>query len=200
MGEYTPKDKTIEAFFNSYNESYENKNVELIPMTLEGCVVRISDLIGYVGRDVEDALRLGLIKKTDIPKSVTEVLGTSNREIVNTIILDIIDNSFDKPYIKLSDKVYNAIVELKNFNYKNIYDKANSKEDIKRYEKMFRELFDSYMLALENKDESSSIYKAFYSDMNDTYKDNTSYARVIIDYIAGMTDDYFIREYNKIVK
>ena len=73
-------------------------------MTLEGCIVRISDLIGYLGRDIEDAIKLGVLDIKQVPTSITEVLGNTNSDIVNTIILDIIDNSFGKPYIKLSDK------------------------------------------------------------------------------------------------
>ena len=198
MGEYKPKKKTKEEFLDEYNRSYKEKDIELIPMTIEGCVVRLSDLIGYIGRDVEDAIRLGILDKSSIPKSITDVLGDSNRKIVNTIILDVIKNSVNEDgevkYIKLSDEVYNAIKELKNFNYKNIYLKANSEEDIKRYEEMFNFLFDSYLEDLENKNYESRIYTVFLNDMNDEYKKNSN-ARIVIDYIAGMTDDYFANEY-----
>ena len=89
-------------------------------MTIEGCVVRLSDLIAYIGKDVEDAIRLGVITKEDIPKSVISVLGHNNKEIVNTIILDVINNSIDVDgevrYIKLSDEVYKALNDLKDFN------------------------------------------------------------------------------------
>jgi len=198
MGKYTPKDKTKEEFLEEYFGSYDSKEIEYIPMTLEGCVVRISDLIAYIGRDIEDAVRLGVIKFEDIPASVTEILGKNNREIVNTIIMDVVNNSFDKPYIKLSNKVYNAIVELKEFNYKNIYLKANSKEAIENYKKMFNELFNKYLSDLNNEDLKSSIYQSFLNNMNEEYITENSNARKIIDYIAGMTDDYFIREYKKL--
>lgn len=198
MGKYTPKNKTKEEFLEEYFGSYSDREIEYIPMTLEGCVVRISDLIAYIGRDIEDAVRLGVINYNDIPSSITEVLGKTNREIVNTIIMDILNNSYDKPYIKLSDKVYNAIVDLKNFNYEHIYLKANSKEDIENYENMFNKLFNKYINDLNNHDSESSIYKAFLNNMNDNYKEENSNARIVIDYIAGMTDDYFIREYKKL--
>ena len=90
-------------------------------MTLEGCVVRISDIISYIGRDIEDAIRLGYIKEEDIPDDITKVLGSTNREIINTIVTDIIDNSYQKPYIKMSDEVYQALLRLKNFNYQFIF-------------------------------------------------------------------------------
>ena len=193
---YKPVKKTKDDFLKEYNESYK-KDLPLIPMTLEGCVVRISDLIGYIGRDIEDALRIGILTIDDIPDSIKNTLGSTNSDIVNTIILDIINNSLNKNYIKISDNIYKAIEDLKDFNYKNIYAKANSKEDIKRYEKMFNELFDAYMndLTMGNKD--SSIYRNFLNYNVPEYLNNTP-ARIIIDYIAGMTDDYFVKEYDSI--
>ena len=106
LGEYHPKEKTTDEFLEEYNESYTSKEIlsKLKPMTLEGCIVRVSDLIAYLGRDIEDGIRLNLVKFDDIPENVKKVLGTSNREIVNSVINDIIENSYDKNYIKLSDE------------------------------------------------------------------------------------------------
>ena len=165
-------------------------------MTLEGCVVRISDLIGYLGRDIEDAIRLGILDKNSVPKEITDVLGNSNSDIVNTIILDIIKNSYDKPYIKLSDEVFKAIVALKKFNYQNIYFKANSKEDLQRYETIFNELFVYYLDNIDNP--NCSINTIYLDSMNNTYLENTSNERKVIDYLAGMTDEYILREYDNL--
>lgn len=200
MGEYKPVKKTKEELLKEYEESYKSNNCNLIPMTLEGCVVRISDLIGYIGRDIEDAIRLGIITIDDIPEDIKNTLGTTNSEIVNTIVLDVINNSLDKPYIKLSDNVYNAIKDLKDFNYKNIYAKANSKEAIEKYELMFNRLFDKYLEDLNKEDESSIIYIAYLNDMCEKYKLENTNERIVIDFIAGMTDDFFIKEYNKYFK
>lgn len=199
--EYYPVKKNKEEFLKQYEECYTDGNAikKLRPMTLEGCIVRISDVIGYIGRDIEDAIRLGIIKKEDLPSNVTEVLGTSNREMINTIILDIIANSLDKPYIMLSDKVYTAIKDLKQFNYENIYYKANTKEDIDKYEKMFNTLFKKYLTDLKNKDTKSEIYQVFLGDMCDKYLINNSDEQKVIDFIAGMTDDYFTNLYNKCI-
>ena len=112
--EYYPIDRTKEEFLSIYEKCYTDLNIikSLRPMTLEGCIVRISDVIGYIGRDIEDAIRLGLIEITDLPQNVVEKLGRSNKEIVNTIILDIISNSLNKPYIKISEEIYLAIIIL----------------------------------------------------------------------------------------
>lgn len=199
LGKYEPIRKTKEQFLNEYKKSYYDKNIvsNLRPMTLEGCVVRISDIIGYIGRDIEDAIRVGIIKKSDLPSNITKLLGDNNKDLVNNIVSDIIENSYDKPYIKMSEPIYQAIVSLKKFNYENIYYKATSQEQRDKYELMFRTLFKSYLMDLKNKNLDSSIYKVFLNYKNEKYLNNTN-ERIVIDFIAGMTDDYFYREYNKL--
>lgn len=193
---YRPVKKTKEEFLKEYQDSYTTNN-KLQPMTLEGCVVKISDIIAYLGRDIEDAIRLGLIEKKDIPNNIKKVLGSTNSSIINTLINDIISNSYNKPYIMISDKVYNALQELKQFNYKYIYDKANSKKQINQYKIIFNTLFDVYLKQLESKDIKSDIYTIYLKDMSKTYIKNNTNARIVIDYLAGMTDDYIISCYNK---
>lgn len=199
--EYYPIKRSKEDFINLYESCYTDGNAikKLRPMTLEGCIVRISDVIGYIGRDIEDAIRVGIIRIEDIPSNIIEVLGRTNREMINTIILDIIANSLDKPYIKLSEEIYTAIKDLKQFNYEKIYYKANSKEDINHYEEMFNTLFNTYLNDLKEKNSKSDIYQVFLGDMCDNYLINTSDEQKVIDFIAGMTDDYFNRMYNKCI-
>lgn len=202
MGKYEPRwNKTKEEFLSDYEKTYKDRRVslELIPMTLEGCVVRISDLIAYLGRDIDDAIRMNLLKWSDVPKSITSVLGFSNREIVNTIINDVINNSKGKKYIKLSDDVYKAISDLKDFNYKNIYAKAYTVEEKCMLKTMLNTLYETYMSDLENNNQDSNIIKSYLNNMSIEYKKNSN-ERIVIDYIAGMTDDYTLKEYNKIIK
>lgn len=197
LGKYEPINKTKEEFIEEYKQSYIDKNKvkSLRPMTLEGCVVRISDVIGYIGKDIEDAIILGIISKDEIPENITKVLGDNNRDIINTIVNDIIKNSINKPYIQMSEEVFKALIDLKKFNYENIYAKANTQEEIKSFEVMFNTLFDKYLEDIKNKNVDSNIYTAFLNDMNDNYLKETSNERKAIDFIAGMTDDYFIKCY-----
>jgi len=192
--------KTKEDFLKEYSDCYTvlETSKKIRPMTLEGCVVRISDVIAYIGRDIEDAIQVGVVNRNDISKKVVKVLGDNNKDIVNTIILDIVKNSYNKPYIKLSNEVYDAIFELKDFNYKNIYAKANTKEKLEYYKKCFNKLFSKYLSDLEYTKKDSKIYTLFYDNMSDEYKKNTPLKRVVIDFIAGMTDDYFISSYEKL--
>ena len=198
LGEYHPNEKSTEDFLQEYKESYHNKKIlkELKPMTLEGCVVRVSDLIAYLGKDIEDGIRLNIIKKEDIPKRITDVLGCSNKEIINTIINDIIENSFNKNYIKLSDNIYEAIVELKKFNYENIYAKAYTLEELEHIKEMFNHLFKKYLNDLNSENKEADIYQNYLKYMSVEYQKSTN-ARIVIDYLAGMTDDYIEKQYNK---
>ena len=199
---YKPTPKTKEEFLNIYNNAYKDlaKSKKYSAMTLEGCVVRISDIIAYVGRDIEDAIRLGVIKKEDIPKEITDVLGTTNREIVNKIVVDIIQESMDKPYIKLSDRIYSALLKLKKFNTDNIYLKSMSLKDYAYYEKGMKNLFKTYLKDIKEDNKESIIYKIFINTQSNKYLDNTKPERIVIDFIAGMTDDLFISEVKRLEK
>ena len=198
---YQPKNKTWDVFFSEYENSYKDKSVvnSLVPMTLEGCVVRISDLIAYIGKDIEDAIQLKIIKKADLPMYITNTLGSTNREMVNTIVLDIIYNSINKDYLKMSKKIYNAIVKLKAFNYKYIYLKANSKENLLFYEKVISYVFNTYLKDLKSNNKNSNIYKVYLNKMTKDYQNNNTKERIVLDYIAGMTDEFIISEYNKLI-
>ncbi len=200
-GIYKPKPKTKEDFLHDYYECYKDASYmkKLIPMTLEGCVVRISDIIGYLGRDIEDAVRLGVFDISEIPDALKNILGDNNRDIVGTITTDIIKNSLGHNYIRMSDEVYNAVKEMKDFNYKNIYSKAQTPEERDHIKEMFNVLFDGLYHVLETKDTSNNIYNYYLNGMSEEYRNNNSNARIIIDYIAGMTDDFFTSEYEKIV-
>ncbi len=198
LQEYAPRDKTIDQFLNEIDSTYKEKDYskKLIPMTLEGCVVRISDIIGYIGRDIQDAIELGILDESQIPKSITSILGKNNTQIINTIINDIIENSLNKNCLIISEKVFKAMKELFDFNYKYIYRLANTEEDLLFYDKAFNELFTYYLNNIDNKDHN--FYKNFLAKMDDDYLNNMTNERKVIDFIAGMTDDYFMNEYNNL--
>ena len=196
---YYPKQKTADEFYYEYKSSYTDQNIlkSMKPMTLEGCVVRISDIIAYIGRDIEDAIRIGKISKNDIPNEIVETFGITNSDIVNTIVMDIIENSFDRNYISMSDEIFSKLNKLINFNYEKIYLKANSKSEIQTIEKMFNKLFDLYYKHIIKHQTQEDIYQVFLNDMSNEYKLNNTPARIVIDYISGMTDDYFKNQYKK---
>ena len=161
---------------------------------------RRSDIIGYIGRDIEDAIILGKIKREEVPTEISSVLGTTNKEIVNTIILDIVEQSMNKPYIKMSEDVYNALFKLKKFNYENIYKKSLTSEEKEYYRTGMNKLFTEYLDALDKENHDSPIYIMFLNNQNEKYLKETSNKRKVIDFLAGMTDDLFISELKNLQK
>lgn len=196
---YRPTEKTKEDFLDQYNAAYKDikTSSKNAPMTLEGCVVRISDIIGYIGRDIEDAIMLNKINREDIPKNIIEVLGDNNKDIVNNIIIDIIENSYNKPYIKMSDQVYNVLISLKKFNYENIYNYSLTKEQKEYYKNGMNNIYNEYLNAIRNNQKDNIIFKIFLDNQSQDYLESTKDERKVIDFIAGMTDDLFTSEIQK---
>ncbi len=197
---YKPEKKDINKFLYDYEQSSMSHSYAacIRPMTLEGCVVRISDVIAYIGRDIEDAITLGVLNRNEIPNNIKETLGDNNSDIVNSIVVDIIENSYGKNEIVLSDKVFDSVNELLKFNYEKIYNNANTFSDLTYYKESVNKLY--YFLLndlIENK-QNSRVYKSFLHDMDKSYIENTDNKKIIIDYIAGMTDDYFINQLDSI--
>ena len=123
--------------------------------------------------------------------------GYTNKEIVNYFIRDVINNSFGKDYIKMSKEAFENLKNLKKFNYEHIYSKANSKETLNKWHDMMEKVFAKSLKDLKEENETSDIYIYFYKYMGDNYKKNTTKERVVIDYISGMTDRFFIASYEK---
>lgn len=206
LNKYEPDfDKTKEQFLDEFKMTFyvEGYSKRIRPMTLEGSVVRISDIIAYIGRDIEDAIIVGSIKREDIPEDITRVLGNDNKAIVNTLIMDVIQNSIDKSYLTFSDDIFESLIKLKNWNYKNIYSSKEAciKQDI--LEKSFNELFEYYLEKLSGRKNieiqndmkpSDKLLFHFVNNKPEDYKKETDIKRIVIDYISGQTDRFFLKE------
>lgn len=192
-------EKTMDTFFADLETCYHDPSFmkKLRPMTLEGCVVRISDVIAYIGRDIEDAITIGRLSSEDIPLTVRKVLGSCNREIVNTLILDIIKNSLDKPYIEMSEDVFQALLELLTFNYQHIYSCSMEKEKQEEYRKGFWKLYHRYLDDLNENNRDSIIYTVYLDTMDSSYQEKTDPRRIVIDFLGGFTDRYFLEQIHK---
>lgn len=189
--------KTWDAFEADIQGRMKNTNGHsgILPMTLEGAVVRVSDTISYIGRDIEDAITLGLLSRDEIPDRCSEVLGNNNRDIVNNLVIDVIENSYNMDYIALSPDTAAALRELKEFNMKRIYMNPSIKTQSTKVEKMFGMLFDTFMDDLRHERKDSRVYSGFVDrlrpDIKKAYLEETSDAGIVADFIAGMTDQYF---------
>ncbi|MDA3885025.1 MAG: HD domain-containing protein [Candidatus Delongbacteria bacterium] len=189
-------EKDIDKYITLMKNS---KYAKIAPMTMEGCVIRLSDTIAYIGTDIEDAIHLNLLKRNDLPKNITDILGNNNGKIIDTLVKDITMNSYGKPYIEFSTEIGNALKELKAFNYENIYRNEKLKRERKKIEKGFEILFETYLedLATQNKD--SDIYRHFLNDKKSEYKESITDAEKVKDFIASMTDRYFKFQLEKII-
>jgi len=164
----------------------------LIPMTLEGCLVRMADTVSYVGRDIEDAIRLGLIQRSDLPPEAVGVLGDTNGTIVYNLVTDIIRCSYQKSYVAISPEVSDALIRLKAFNLEYIYLNPQIKQHTFRIKKLFELLFEKYLTDIQNQRKSSVIFRQFLKDMTQDYIQQHQPAEIVRDFISGMTDQYFL--------
>lgn len=186
--------KDFAVLDNEIREKKENPLKKLVPMTMEGCVVRVSDTLAYIGRDIEDAIRLGLIRREELPRESVRVLGNSNGHIVYNLVTDIIRNSFQQPFIAFGAEVFHALSALKKFNYERIYLNPKIKEHTETLRKLFRILFSQYLEDIEKENRDSVIFTGFLADMSANYTESHSDAEIVRDFMAGMTDNYFLRQ------
>jgi dGTPase len=186
------EDKTFDILSHEMEEKKRDPHYALMPMTLEGCVVRMADTVAYIGRDVEDAIRLNVIKRSDIPARIEKVLGNTNGTIVYNLVTDIIKQSHGNSFIALSDEVSHALKQLKQFNLERIYLNPRIKQYSKTIQKLFEILFGQYFEDLEIGNHDSQIFVGFLMDKSDEYVQSHRPAEVVRDFIAGMTDRYFL--------
>jgi len=163
-----------------------------LPMTLEGCVVRLCDTIGYIGRDIEDAIELQLIRREDIPRECSDVLGNTNGAIVYRLVTDLITNGCADDRIFFNPETAAALEKLKEFNYERIYRNPVIKNGFEDIRNCYRSLFEAYMADISNRRSSSEIFGEFLDRISDGYLEKTMPAAMVRDFIAGMTDEYFL--------
>ena len=184
--------KTFEDFDAEIAAKKSDLRTELMPMTLEGCLVRMTDTVSYIGRDIEDAIRLKLIRRKDLPEGSVNLLGNTNGTIVFNLVTDIIRSSYQKPYIAFSPEVSEALRQLKRFNLEHIYLNPRIKKHTRRIAKLFEILFETYLDDIRHCRKSSAIYSRFMMDMSDEYIQSHRPAEKVRDFISGMTDQYFL--------
>jgi dGTPase len=184
----------------------DERNV--IPSTLEGCLVRMVDRIAYLGRDLEDGIKAGIIKKSDIPAHITKGLGAENGKIIGRFVNDIIANSIDKDAIAMSEEVLGLMTMLKDFNYNRIYTHPEVEAKSKKSDHIIRLLYSELREILKRTDmgknlsevhaivKEAPLLEVFFHFMKNTnYNEKTFPWRIAADYLAGMTDVFAERTY-----
>ncbi len=159
------------------------------PSTLEGKAVRLSDKIAYINHDIDDGIRAGILKESDIPSEYTDVLGNSTKERLNTMISDIIMNSIGKNDLVMSEPVRKAMTELRKFMFESLYLNPTAKSEEAKADKLITELYRYYVA---NTDKLPDTYKRFITEFDERSE------QVVCDYIAGMSDQYSISKFQEI--
>ena len=158
------------------------------PSTLEGMIVRYSDKIAYINHDVDDAIRAGVIREDEIPRTYTDILGHSTRERLNTMIHDIVNNSQEQPKIRMSEDVEFAFRGMRKYMFENVYTNPKAKGEEKKAENILKELFRYYM------DHPELLSNEYIERM---WQTGETQERSVCDYIAGMTDQYAIAKFQE---
>ena len=150
------------------------------PATLEGQAVSLADRIAYINHDIEDAIRAGILTADDLPKTAVEILGDKTKTRINTMIADIYEHSYEKNFVKMSDRVMGAMNELRAFMFERVYHVAN-KAMQDRAERMLTQMFAYFMKNVEK------LPARYLRRLEQDGKE-----RVVCDYISGMTDRYAV--------
>ena len=186
--------KVFETLESEIATKQNDPAARLVPMTLEGCVVRMADTVSYIGRDIEDAIRLNMIRRSELPAKSVRVLGSTNGTIVYRLVTDIIQNSFQNTYAAFSPEVSEALESLKAFNLERIYLNPDIKSHTAVIRDLFHLLFERFLTDIEKENRSSVIFSGFLKDMSDDYLHGHRPAEIVRDFIAGMTDRYFLSQ------
>lgn len=187
----TPQADKTEADLQKYCRERENgQKSQFFPMTLEGCTVRMADVIAYLGQDIEDAIRLGFTTREAIPEACAQGLGRSNGEIVDTLVKDVILTSWQNNFIAFSPEVSQLVKTLKDFNYHTIYLNSKVNQEKNKIKQAFALLFERFLTDIEEQNRDSFIYKHFLNSRRE-YQQAVTPPEMVRDFIATMTDRYF---------
>lgn len=159
------------------------------PSTMEGKVVRLSDKIAYINHDIDDAIRGKILCEEELPLELTNVLGHSKKERLNTMIYDIVNKSIGNPDIVMSKEIEEAMTDLRKYMFKNVYSNPIAKGEEVKAKRMLIQLYDYY---LENIEEMPEEYIWMIKENGQKTE------RVVCDYIAGMSDQYSVRKFEEL--
>lgn len=164
-----------------------NHQTSMMPHTLEGKIVRLSDKIAYINHDIDDAIRAKVMSEEDIPLEIRKVLGMTTKERLNTLIHNIIMNSMGKNDIVMSEEIGDAMQDLRKFMFQKVYTNPAAKGEEAKAERLLCELYAHYMGHIE-------ILPEQYQRM---HSEGEKEERVVCDYISGMTDQYAVAKYRE---
>ena len=164
-----------------------NHTGDCLASTLEGIIVKFADRIAYINHDIDDACRAGILRIDDIPTEIIDVLGRGHGERINNMVTSIIDESMDKPYIKMGDEIGDATADLRSFLFENVYRNPVAKSEDAKAKELLIKLFEYYV---KNPEKMPEQYR--------NNMENEPVERCVCDFVSGMTDRYAIETYNSL--
>lgn len=164
-----------------------NHTGECKPSTLEGKILKLADRFAYVNHDIDDAIRAGMLTENSLPKNCIEILGSRHSQRINTLICDVVKNSYNKDDIKMSDDVLEAVTELREFLFENVYNSPEKHTEEEKGEHIISEMFKYFKI---HTDKLPDEYKKFLNEYTTE--------QVVCDYIAGMSDPYAVALYKEL--
>lgn len=203
MSEYRPVSLDSFAEFDErvekcYTDSEANK--KQIPSTLEGCVMRVSDIIAYLGKDRQDAKKVGILSGEE-EFSLGEI-GSTNAEIINNMIVNIVENSYGKDFLCMEPAYYEAFSQAKKENYEFIYKNPLVDSVYENVEPMFEAVYEELLSQAKAREKNSVLYQHHVEYLKKDVKFQEEYLeedpnQVVVDFISSMTDDYLIALYHE---
>lgn len=183
----------------------EEANKKQVPSTLEGCVMRICDIIAYLGKDRQDAARLKVVENKGVFSELE--IGLSNAEIINNLVVNIVERSYGKDYLCMDDNYFEALKIAKKENYKFIYGNEEMKKVVEEQIKpMFACVYEELLRQAAEMKKDSLLYThhiEFLKEQNQyqSYYNIEEYLeeeknQIVVDYMASMTDDYLVELYH----
>ena len=199
LEEYWPEPiESFEAFDRILERCSRDKRQANIlqPSTLEGTVMRIADIIAYLGKDRQDAARVGILEESAFDSTH---IGSINAEIINNLMVNIVENSYGKPYIKLDKAHFQALKAAKRENNSLIYHNAAKQAKLDTVVRpMMAEIYGQLLEDLYHNRKNSPIFTHHIAYINQSHYPRpapytqTEPNQLVVDYIASMTDDYFV--------
>lgn len=204
MKEYRPvRLDSFEEFDRRVEDCYTDKdaNKRQIPSTLEGCVMRISDIIAYLGKDRQDAKKVGVIRGEEIFSA--DRIGRNNAEIINNMTVNIIEKSYGKDYICMDEEYFEAFSKAKSENYEQIYKNPQVDSVYQVIKPMFQEVYQALLKQAQERDRNSILFRHHMNYPPENKRNYEEYVeeepnQIVVDFISSMTDDYFLALYHEL--
>ena len=157
-----------------------------IAETLEGRIVRYADRIAYINHDIDDAMRAGILTNEDIPREISDILGCTHSQRINSLVSDLVSASMGKTEILMTPRVEDAMLALRSFMFERVYRNPVAKGEESKAKLIIQELYRCYVKHPEK------LPADFRARM-----DEDGLQRVVCDYVAGMTDKYAIYKFEE---